>query len=274
MTDTALRPTAVRGPGNLPSAADVKLLLRQVRYEQISYWRNPGAAFFTFAFPLVFFFILTGIAGGQSDRGDLGSGVHLAQYYTPSILAYAIMSASFLSMTMSIVNKREAGILKRYRGTPLPTWALLGGFIGSALIVSLLLSAVVIAAAIAFFGVHLAASQLLPIAGIVILATLAFCALGLAVSSLIPNLDSGPAIINLPFFVLVFISGTYFPVTGTLQKVAGYFPLRPLMDGMMHSFIPQMPGIKDYGHDAWVLLVWGLVAVFFAVRRFRWVPRR
>lgn len=274
MTDTVIRPGALRRPAGLPTLADLRLLADQVRYEQISYWRNPGAAFFTFAFPLVFFFILTGIAGGQSDVKQLGAGTHLAQYYTPSILAYAIMSASFLSMTMGIVNKREAGILKRYRGTPLPTWVMLGGFIGSSLIVSLLLAAVVIGAAVAFFGVSLGAGSLLPIAGIVVLASLAFCAMGLAVSSLIPNLDSGPAIINLPFFVLVFISGTYFPVGGTLLKVAEYFPLRPLMDGMTRSFIPQMPGLQAYGHDAWVLFVWGVAAVVFAVRRFRWVPRR
>jgi ABC-2 type transport system permease protein len=274
MTDTAIRSGGLRAPRSLPAAADLRLLLKQVRYEQISYWRNPAAAFFTFAFPLVFFFILTGIAGGQGDKQHLGAGVHLAQYYTPSILAYAIMSASFLSLTMSIVNKREEGILKRYRGTPLPTWVLLGGFIGSALIVSLLMSAVVIGAGVVLFGVHLAASDLGPIAGIVVLSTLAFCALGLAVSSLIPNLDSGPAIINLPFFILVFISGTYFPVGGTLKDIAGYFPLRPLMDGMLRYFDPFMPELQTYGHDAWLLLVWGAAAVVFAVRRFRWVPRR
>lgn len=253
---------------------DLRLLLTQIRYEQISYWRNPAQAFFTFAFPLMFFFILTGIAGGQHDVRQLGPGVALSQYYTPSILAYAVMSACFLSLTLMTVGRRETGILKRYRGTPLPTWILLGGFIGSSLVVALLLGIVVIGAAVLFFGVSLAAAHLLPVAVMILIAALPFCALGLAVSSLIPNLDSGPAIVNLPFFILVFISGTYFPVSGTLARVADYFPLRPLTDGLFRCFDPRQNGSAWSGHDVRTLLVWGAVAVFFAVRRFRWVPRR
>jgi ABC-2 type transport system permease protein len=253
---------------------DLRMTLDQVRYEQRSYWRNPASAFFTFAFPLVFFFILTGVAGGQTDSSDLGPGVHLSQYYTPSILAYAIMSACFLSLTLTTVRKREAGILKRYRGTPLPVGALLGGFIGSSMVVAFALGVVVIGCAVGFFGVHLQASHLLPIVVLILVAALAFCALGLAVSSLIPNDDSGPAIINLPFFILVFISGTYFPVSGTLAKVAGYFPLRPLTDGLFRCFNPYLSGSPWSGHDLATLLIWGGAATVFAVRRFRWTPRR
>src|ERR1700733_9059138 len=36
------------------------LVWHQVRYEQLSFWRNPQSAFFSFAFPLVFFAILAG----------------------------------------------------------------------------------------------------------------------------------------------------------------------------------------------------------------------
>jgi ABC-2 type transport system permease protein len=261
-------------PASRFGSADLRQLVRQIGYEQKSYWRNPAAAFFTFAFPLVFFFILTGIAGGQSDSGDLGAGVKLAQYYTPSILSYAIMSACLLSLTMSIVRKREAGILKRYRGTPLPAGALIGGFIGSQMLVALLLTLVVIGAGVLFFGVSLPAAAIGHVVLIVLVASLAFCAVGIALSSVIPNDDSGPAIVNLPFFILVFISGTYFPVGGTLGKIAGYFPLRPLITGMERQFIPGAPGLTSYGHDLGVLLIWGVAATVFAVRHFRWVPRR
>ena len=53
--------------GSHPMSSDVALVGTQIRYEQKSYWRNPTAAFFTFAFPLVFFFILVGVAGGGHD---------------------------------------------------------------------------------------------------------------------------------------------------------------------------------------------------------------
>ncbi len=254
--------------------SDVALVATQIRYEQKSYWRNPAAAFFTFAFPIVLFFVLVSTAGGQRDK-DIGNA-KLAQYYTPSILAFAIMSACFLSIAMSLVRQREDGVLKRMRGTPLPAWAFIGGTIGSAVIVAGLLSVVCIAFAVGAYGVSLPASHILPVIVTIALAALTFCALGIAVSALIPNVDAGPAIINLPFFVMVFISGTYFPINGTLAQIAAWLPLRPLIVALYyHAFNP----LTEHG-SGWApnqlasLAIWGIVSTLFAVRVFRWTPRR
>jgi ABC-2 type transport system permease protein len=255
-------------------SADVALVGTQIRYEQKSYWRNPAAAFFTFAFPLVFFFILVGAAGGGHDKDVLGS-VLLKQYYTPSVLAYGVMSACFLSIALGLVRQREAGILKRMRGTPLPSWALIGGIIGNAMIVASLLTALAISFAIVVYGVHLPAAHLLPLIVTVLIAALAFCALGVAVSSLIPNMDAGPAIVNLPYFVMVFISGTYFPINGTMEKIAAWLPLRPFIVALFAVFDPRH--FSDSGwswHSLGSLALWGLGATIFAVRHFRWTPRR
>lgn len=251
---------------------DVALVATQIRYEQKSYWRNPSAAFFTFAFPLVFFFILVGAAGG--GHSSIIRGVKLSQYYTPSVLGYGVMSACFLNVALTLVRQREFGVLKRMRGTPLPSWALIGGIIGNAMIVASLLSALCITFAIIVYGVSLPASHILPIIVTIALASLVFCALGIAASSLIPNMDSGPAIVNLPYFILVFISGTYFPINGALAKVAGYFPLRPFIVAMFKAFNPFTIGSAWAPHQLGSLAIWGVLATAFAVRNFRWTPRR
>jgi ABC-2 type transport system permease protein len=254
--------------------SDLALIANQVRYEQKSYWRNPAAAFFTFAFPLVFFFILVGVTGNSTDSSLGGGHVKLSQYYTPSILGYAVMSACFLSIAMNLVRQREMGSLKRMRGTPLPSWALIGGIIGNAIIVTTLLSTVCIVFAIVVYGVKLPAAHILPIIVTIALAALAFCALGIAVSSLIPNIDSGPAIVNLPYFVMVFISGTYFPISGNLAKIAAYLPLRPFIVAMFKAFNPQTVGSAWDFHQLGSLVLWGVGASLFAIRRFQWMPRR
>jgi ABC-2 type transport system permease protein len=254
-------------------SSDIALVATQIRYEQKSYWRNPGAAFFTFAFPLVFFFILVGLAGGGHDQSVL-PGVKLAQYYTPSVLAYGVMSACFLSISLTLVRQREFGILKRMRGTPLPSWAFIGGIIGNAVVVATLLSLVCIVFAILVYGVSLPASHILPLIVTIALAALVFCALGIAASSLIPNMDAGPAIVNLPYFVLVFISGTYFPINGGLAKVAAWLPLRPFIVAMFKAFDPRTTGSAWSPHQLGSLLIWGVVGTVFAVRHFRWTPRR
>jgi ABC-2 type transport system permease protein len=254
--------------------SDAALVATQLRYEQKSYWRNPAAAFFTFAFPLVLFFILVATAGTQHST-DLG-GVKLAQYYTPSILSFAVMSACFLNIAMNLVRQREDGVLKRMRGTPLPAWALIGGIIGSAVTIAALLSLLTIVFAIAVYGVSLPASHVLPVIVTIALAAFVFCALGVAVSSAIPNIDSGPAIINLPFFVMVFISGTYFPISGGLATVADWLPLRPFIVALYyHGFNPLTAHGSGWApHQLESLAIWGVVATFFAVRTFRWTPRR
>jgi ABC-2 type transport system permease protein len=255
-------------------SSDAALVGMQIRYEQKSYWRNPTAAFFTFAFPLVFFIILVGVAGGGHDADVLGTGVKLAQYYTPSVLAYGIMAACFLNVAITLVRQREFGVLKRMRGTPLPAWALIGGIIGNAMIVAALLAAVTVTFAIIVYGVSLPISHLLPLIVTIALASLVFCALGIAVSSLIPNMDSGPAIVNLPFFILVFISGTYFPINGTMEKVASYLPLRPFIVAMYKAFNPLLVGSAWAPRQLASLAIWGVLATLFAVRHFRWTPRR
>jgi ABC-2 type transport system permease protein len=252
--------------------SDVALVATQIRYEQKSYWRNPSAAFFTFAFPLVFFFILVGAAGG--GHSSIYPGVNLSQYYTPSVLGYGVMSACFLNIALTLVRQREFGVLKRMRGTPLPSWALIGGIIGNAMIVATLLSALCITFAIVVYGVSLPASHILPIVVTIALASLVFCALGIAASSIIPNMDSGPAIVNLPYFILVFISGTYFPINGNLAKVANYLPLRPFIVAMFKAFNPFTTGSAWAPHQLGSLAIWGVIATAFAVRNFRWTPRR
>jgi ABC-2 type transport system permease protein len=252
--------------------SDVAMIATQIRYEQKSYWRNPSAAFFTFAFPLVFFFILVGAAGG--GHSSVIRGVKLSQYYTPSVLGYGVMSACFLNIALTLVRQREFGVLKRMRGTPLPSWALIGGIIGNAMIVATLLSALCITFAIIGYGVSLPASHILPIIVTIALASLVFCALGIAASSLIPNMDSGPAIVNLPYFIVVFISGTYFPINGDLAKVAGYLPLRPFIVAMFKAFDPLTTGSAWAPHQLGSLAIWGVIATAFAIRNFRWTPLR
>jgi ABC-2 type transport system permease protein len=200
--------------------------------------------------------------------------VKLAQYYTPSVLAYALMSACFLSVAMVLVRQREAGILKRMRGTPLPAWAYIGGVTGSAIIVAALLAVVCVGFAVTAYGVYFPVSHLLPLIVTIALAALTFCALGIAAASLIPNVDSGPAIINLPYFVLVFISGTYFPVSGVLAKISKDLPLRPAILSMYKVFDPTNTGSLWAPHQLLILALWGVGSTIFAVRHFKWTPRK
>ena len=64
----------------------LRLLLRQTRYENRAFWRNPESAFFTFAFPLVFMLILNLVFA-------TGGGQDVLVFYTPAIIAFSIVNA-------------------------------------------------------------------------------------------------------------------------------------------------------------------------------------
>jgi len=257
--------------------SDFALVANQIRYEQKSYWRNPLAAGFTFLFPLVLFFILVGVTKNSTDAKELGSStIHLSQYLTPSVLAYAVMSACFMSVAMTLVRQRESGVLKRLRGTPAPSWAVIGGVIGNAVIVATSLALVSIVFAVTVYDVSFPAKDIVPTIVTIALAAVTFCALGVAVSSLIPNVDSGPAIVNVPYFLLVFISGTYFPVTGTMAHIASYLPLRPFIEALYYhgAFSPLNSGSAWAWHNLGSLALWGIGSTVFAIRHFQWTPRK
>ena len=104
--------------------ADVAVLAwRQYRLERRMFWRNPSAAFFNFVLPLLF--LAAGgaiLSGSQSDLDKL----------LPAIAAMSVMATTFTALAYNIVFLRERGVLKRIRGTPLPTISYFGGVAANA----------------------------------------------------------------------------------------------------------------------------------------------
>ena len=88
------------------------LTWRQYRLERRMFWRNPSAAFFNFLLPLLFL-----VAGGAILAGNQ----HQENLLIPAIAGMSVMSTTFTALSYNIVFLREQGVLKRIRGTPLPT---------------------------------------------------------------------------------------------------------------------------------------------------------
>ena len=248
---------------------------RQVGWEQRSYWRNPAAATFTFAFPLLFLVIFIAINGHY--RPDVnGVRVNFAQYYVPAIVAFGLISACYTNLAFTICIRRENGQLKRTRGTPLSPMLYLSGVIGNVMVVAVILTSLVIALGVTVYGVVFPGRYLALVVAILV-GAFCFSALGIAVSTFVPNEDAAPAIINFILFPLLFISGTFGPIneTSTLAKIANVFPVRHLIRAMLDVFIPLHGG--GDGIDAThltVMAAWGIGGVVLSLRRFRWEPRR
>jgi ABC-2 type transport system permease protein len=247
----------------------LRLLARQVGYEQRTYWRTPSSAFFTFAFPLVLLFIFTTMYRSTSIAA-LG-GVSYAQYFVPGIVAFGVISACYTNIAITLCFRRDMGVLKRLRGTPLPPWVFMGGHVGSSLVVSALLTVITTAVGVLLYDVRVPAHPV-ALAASLVLGSFCFCALGLAVTALIRNAHASPAVVNGALFPLLFISGTFFPLEpgSMLDRIASFFPVRHFQHAVFTAFDARPPGADTTSLVA--MLAWGLAALVFAVRRFRWEP--
>jgi ABC-2 type transport system permease protein len=251
----------------------IPMVAYQVRWEQKSYWRNPAAAVFTFAFPLVFLVIFTAING--NDTVDLPGGhVKFAQYYVPAILAFGLISACYTNLAFTICNRREGGLLKRARGTPLSPVVYLCGIVGNVIVVALILTSLIVVLGIVAYGVTFPGHYLALLVAIVV-GAFCFSALGIAVSTIVPNEDAAPAIINFILFPLLFISGTFGPVSSSsaLGRIAVVFPVRHLVQAMVHVFDPFAGGTGIVATHTLMMIAWGIAGLIFSLRRFRWEPR-
>jgi ABC-2 type transport system permease protein len=260
-----------RAPGR---PATGPLLLRQVRHQNKLFLRNPFSAFFALALPVMFLLLLGSLNSGQrlAERG----GIRYAQFLTPGLLVFAVVSTCYTGLVTGVAVNRDLGILKRVRGTPLPGWVYVSARILSSVWFSVLGAAVMVAVGVVLFEVEVV-WRMLPAAVVTLLLGAAcFCALGMAVAALIPNGEAAPAVANFTILPVVFVSDLFFPLDdapGWLQAVGSLFPVKHFGLAMEEAFNPSVPGSGFRWDHLAVLTLWGAAGLLVAVRKFRWEPR-
>jgi len=251
-----------------------RLALHQLRFDQKTFWRNPAAVFFTAALPLIFLVIFCTVFGNDPIR-ELG-GIKTSTYYVPAIITLAVVSATMQNLAVTLTSARENGILKRGRGTPLPSWTFFAGRLGNAVVVSVLLLMVVTAVGHLAYGAEVPWYRLPAVLLTLAVGAATFCSLGVALSAAIPSEGAAPAITNVVLLPLNFISGVFVPKTDIpdgVLRVADLFPVRHFFEAFYTAFAPNTTGAGfEWGHLA-LLAAWGAAGFVLALRFFRWMPR-
>ncbi len=250
---------------------DLKLAGRQIYYEQLNFWLNPIGAIFTVGFSVVFL-VLVGSSAGHQRSSAIAGGL-IIKYYVPGFIAYGVMAACFNMLTINLVVRREMGLLKRVRLSPLPTWAMMAAIAANAVIISAVQVVLVLAIGRLGYGVAFPHNPAAFVVALVVGAA-SFTALGLGVSTLIPNQEAGAPVTSIVFFVLLFLSGLWFPLSASsgLAKFSSYLPVRHMILAVYDASIVQK-GVSSWPwHDIIVMAIWGAVAAVVAARRWSWAP--
>ncbi len=245
----------------------------QLRYVNKAFWRNPASAFFTFAFPLMFLVIFTSLLGHYTVRVGTRT-VNTSTYYVAAMASFAVITACYNNIAISMTFQRDAGILKRTNGMPLSSASFLGSRIIHSLLVAILLVALTAAFGKAFYGAAIPSGvTLVRFLIMLVVGAAAFCALGLAVTAVIPNADASAAIVNATILPLLFLSGIFIPFGASTPSwilwIARIFPVKHFASGMQAGFL----GTSFSWSDVLIVAAWGLAGLLLAIRFFTWEPR-
>ena len=255
--------------------SDLKRALLQVWYTNKAFRRNPAAAFFTLVFPIMFLVIFSVIFGNNQMHLAVGVTVNVATFYVPAIAAFSVITACYTNIAMGLTFSRDAGVLKRTRGSPLPAWVFLFGRIVHSVLIAVLLVAICAAFGAIFYHATLPTRTLPAFALTLVIGAAAFCALGVAMTAAIPNADAAPAVVNASILPLLFISNVFIPLNNPpawLDLISKVFPVRHFADALIGSFF-ALNGSGLQGRDLLVVGVWGLAGLLISLRFFSWEPR-
>jgi ABC-2 type transport system permease protein len=255
--------------------SNVKRALLQVWYTNKAFRRNPAAAFFTLVFPLMFLVIFSVIFGTGKITVASGVTVSVATFYVPAIATFSVITACYTNIAMGLAFSRDAGVLKRTRGSPLPAWAFLFGRIVHAVLIAVLLVAICAAFGAIFYHATLPTATLPAFLVTLVVGAAAFCALGMAMTAAIPNADAAPAVVNASILPLLFISNVFIPLQNPpawLDFVSKVFPVRHFADAMVGSFF-ALSGSGLQANDLLIIAAWGLAGLLLSFRFFSWEPR-
>lgn len=249
----------------------LRLFGHQLRGEQRLYWRSHELAFFTFLFPVLIFVLLGSVYGNDRIKAEHVKG---SAYLLAGVLGYGVASTAFAGLAIVLVLRRESGILKRVRATPLPAPVYLAAVLVSTVIVYALEAAALIALARLMFHVHLP-RQWLSLVLALVLGTLAFAALGIALAGAVRSGDGASAVVNAVYLPMAFLSGSFWTPHAyprVLELIADALPLtyfiRLMRDVALHD-----QTIWSRWHFLVVVAGWGLAGLVLATRSFRWEPR-
>jgi ABC-2 type transport system permease protein len=251
--------------------------LSRGRVEILQFVRDRPAMIFTFAFPALLLLLFGSIFSGAYDQ----TGVSASQVFSASMIAYGVLSTSFVTMGAGLALDREDGTLKRLRGTPVTAVAYFLGKLILVLALSVTEVVVLLLVGTLVFGMPLPdGSHWVTFIWLFLLSVIACSLLGIATSSMVRHARTAGAILNVPVVALQFISGVFIhPITqlpGWMIKLASVFPVKWMAQGFRSVFLPdtmaklEAGGAWEHGRTALVLGAWCVAGLVLCLVTFRW----
>jgi ABC-2 type transport system permease protein len=246
----------------------VTTLVHQLRFEQKIFWRSREAAVFIFIFPLLLYALLGSVYGEEID------GIPAEDVLLVGLFGYGAATTAFGGLAITLVIRRESGVLKRLRATPLPPPIYLAAVLLSTLTTFALQSVALLALGGFGFGASMPRNWL-GFAGAIVLGVASFAGLGFGAASLIRSAEGVSAVVNVVILPMAFLSGSFGPTAdfpAPLQAIADVLPLTYFLDIVYGIYLGGDSLFADPKALA-IVVAWGAAGFVVAFGRFGWTPR-
>lgn len=250
----------------------MRLLVHQLRFDQLVFWRSREAAVFIFVFPVLLYLLLGSVYSEEIeiDGVDVPSGDVLLA----GLFAYGAANTAFGGLAIILVNRRELGMLKRIRATPLPPATYFAAVLLSMLLVFALEAVALLVLGRLVFDAS-PPENWLGFLGAVILGVACFASLGVGAAALIRSAEGVSAAVNVVLLPMAFLSGSFGPTRdypGFLQTIADALPLTYFLEIVNGVYLDGDSLFADPTALA-VVGIWAAAALAIALTRFSWMPR-
>ena len=258
-----------------------KSIPRLLHAELLLTAREPAAVFMSLILPLAIFLAL-GFSVGDieieitADSGNIDL-FHVRDVLLAGNVSWVIAIFGIIGLPQTLVEFRQHGVFRRYRVTPMPSYALIAAplAVGAAVIAASLALMLVVGWAV--FDIRFAGNAAM-VALAISVSYMAFAALGIAITARVRSVRTALGLGLVLFFPMMALSGAFGPredFPAALQAVGDWLPLTHSYDLLTYLWLGATWEVETTtGVPVWVSLVYlgGIVTVSVAAsaRLFRW----
>ena len=213
--------------------ASLRILGKETKYEFLKLLRNKAFSLAVIGFP-VMFYLLFGVANRGANNGNL----YMAKYLLGGYACFGLVGAALFGIGVSLANERAAGWIELKRASPMPPLAYLFAKCATAAAFGLIIVALLSTLSVTMGGVSLSGIELAKMAGLTIIGAVSFASMGLLLAQIVPA-NAAPAIVNLIYLPMSFLSGLWMPLKFLphwVQRIGSMLPTYHLSQLMFRIF--------------------------------------